>query len=128
MNTNNNINLNNYTYFNESDFNRCTPQCSIRNMDHEFMKKLDLARDMAQVPFILTSAYRDKEWEIAKNRTGKGAHTQGCAVDISCISAQNRFKLIDSLLQIGINRIGIGSDFIHVDNSPSLMQNVIWTY
>jgi hypothetical protein len=29
---------------------------------------------------------------------------------------------------VGFNRIGVANTFIHVDNDPSLPEDVIWTY
>ena len=39
-----------------------------------------------------------------------------------------RFKLISALFEVGINRIGIADNFIHIDIDPDKDENVIWTY
>ena len=51
-------------------------------MDKNFLQKLDRARDVAGVPFIITSAYRCEQHN--KNVGGKpnSAHLRGYAVDI----------------------------------------------
>lgn len=115
-------------YFQEKEFNKCTPSCSLQDMNQDFMKRLDNARRIAKIPFVLSSAYRSKEWENSHGRTGTSSHTEGRAVDILCNAPANRFSIINSLLQAGFSRIGIANSYIHVDDSPTHAQNVVWTY
>lgn len=115
-------------YFNESEFIRCTPSCSINDMDIEFMDLLDRLREKAEIPLIINCAYRSKEWDISKGRSGNSAHTKGLAVDIRCYDSTNRYRIIKAAIELGITRIGIGNGFIHIDNDKSLPQNIIWYY
>ena len=41
---------------------------------------------------------------------------------------RTRFLVLDALLAVGFNRIGIADTFIHVDSDLDKSQNVIWTY
>ena len=97
-------------YFKESEFQALTPACSLQEMQQHTMDKLDAAREKAGIPFILTSAFRSKKWELGKGRTGTGAHTTGCAVDIRCNTSANRLKIIKACLAVGFHRIGIGKN------------------
>ena len=115
-------------YFSEAEFRACAPSCSLQDMEQAFMDKLDRAREIAGIPFVLNSAYRSPKWEKAKGRTGTGAHTRGCAVDIRCRTYQNRFKIITALLEVGFCRIGVAKTYIHVDSDTTKAQNVIWDY
>ena len=115
-------------YFSEAEFRACAPSCSLQDMEQGFMDKLDRAREIAGIPFVLNSAYRSPKWEKAKGRTGTGAHTHRCAVDIRCRTYQNRFKIITALLEVGFCRIGVAKTYIHVDNDATKAQNVIWDY
>ena len=36
--------------------------------------------------------------------------------------------MLQALLSVGFNRIGVGSGFIHVDIDKSKPSDVIWTY
>ena len=92
------------------------------------MNRLDMARDIAGIPFVLTPAYRSPEWDRSKGRSGTSAHTLGCAVDIRCNTLQNRFKIVDALRKAGFRRIGIANSFIHADDSDRHTQDVIWLY
>lgn len=115
-------------YFTESEFKRCTPSCSLQDMNQETMNKLDRAREIAGIPFVLNSAYRSPEWEKDHDRSGDGSHPHRCAVDIRCNTYQNRMKIVSALLKVGFRRIGIGRTYIHVDDDPTKTQDVIWDY
>lgn len=115
-------------YFKESEFRACTPSCSLQNMEQDTMRMLDLAREIAGIPFVLNSAYRTKQWELKKNRKGTSSHTKGLAVDIRCNTDANRYKIVNALLAAGFSRIGIGCTYIHADNDLAKTQRVIWHY
>ena len=115
-------------YFRESEFRACVPSCSLQDMQQDTMNMLDMARQMAGIPFVLTSAYRTRHWDLNKGRSGNGAHTRGTAVDIRCNSDSNRYKIINALLAAGFCRIGVAKNYIHADNDVKLTQCVIWTY
>ena len=96
-------------------------------MDINFLAKLDKAREYANIPFIINSAYRSpKHPESIKNPTS--SHIKGLAVDISVKDSRQRFLVLDALIAVGFNRIGIAGTFIHVDLDLDKSQNVIWTY
>lgn len=97
-------------------------------MDQAFMNRLDRARELAGIPFVITSAYRSPEWDRGKGRSGTGAHPERVAVDIRCNTSRNRFLIVQALMHVGFNRIGIADSFIHVDGSETHDNMVIWTY
>lgn len=105
-----------YTFFSETEFNKLTPSCSLNQMNREFMERLDLARRLAGIPFVLNCAYRSSEWDKSKGRSGMSYHCLGRAVDIRCNDSTNRFKIIYALLNAGFTSIGIYKRFIHVDD------------
>ena len=95
-----------YKNFTSSEFDSPDLKGSGENMKDEFMELLQDAR-------------------TSKSRS---AHQDGYAADISCTDTKSRWLIINSLLLAGFNRIGIASNFIHVDNHPDKTQNRIWTY
>ena len=97
-------------------------------MSTNFLQLLDSARHIAKVPFVLTSAYRSKLWEQEQGRSGTSSHTKGLAVDIGVANSSDRYKILNALISIGINRIGVGENFIHADVDKDKPQSVIWHY
>ena len=97
------------------------------NMSKEFLFVLDEAREIAGIPFIINSAYRSPEHPLSiKNPSS--SHIKGLAVDIKATDSNTRFKIVQALIEVGFNRIGIADTFIHVDLDLDKTQNVIWTY
>lgn len=115
-------------YFKESEFRACVPSCSLQDMDAGFMQTLDALRAQAGIPLVLNCAYRSRAWDISKGRSGNSAHTRGKAADIRCNAGATRMKIVKAALSLGIKRIGIGKNFVHVDTDSSLPQNVIFHY
>lgn len=79
------------------------------------MEKLDTAREIARVPFKLLCGYRSPEHDISRGRSGKGYHTLGRAVDVSCVDGVSRWRIVYSCLRVGLS-VGVYSSFIHIDN------------
>jgi len=96
-------------------------------MDVDFLAKLDEAREYAEIPFIINSAYRSPEHkESIKNPTS--SHIKGLAVDIKAKDSRTRGIILEALRSVGFTRIGISKTFIHVDLDYSKSQNVTWLY
>lgn len=104
-----------YLFFSEKEFSSLTPSCSLEDMSPAFMHKLDLARSIAGIPFVLNCAFRPYEWEISHGRNGLSYHCAGRAVDVRCKSSENRYKVILACLKVGL-KVGIYKDFLHIDN------------
>lgn len=115
-------------YFKDEEFEACSPSCKREQINDGSLARLDLARNEAGIPFVLSSAYRSPAWDISKGRSGKGAHTEGRAFDVLCRDSRSRFRIIRAALAVGFTRIGVASTFIHLDDSSNLTQEVIWTY
>lgn len=114
-------------YFTENEFQKV--HCSIADLDPESLACLDQARKIAGIPFVITSAYRSKEHELRKGRSGNSAHTRGRAFDIACSTDRNRAIIVAAALKAGFTRIGIAKTFIHVDNDYHVLPSPrIWLY
>lgn len=126
--------MNDFKHFNYKEFDcKSGKGKGIDNMDKEFICLLDDARGIAGVPFKITSGYRTPEYNKALLEQGyKGSknssHTKGIAADIYAKDSFTRFKIVTALMIVGINRIGIGNNFIHCDIDEDKSQQVLWTY
>lgn len=117
-------------YFKEEEFKKLTPSCSIAQMDENLLEGLDELREAVNMPFVLTSAYRSSDWDLAKGRSGEGPHTKGMAVDISCPNSLfARRVLVEALKRPQYFKgIGIGKKFIHLDVMWRNCSPLVWGY
>ena len=102
-------------YFSEEEFNRCTPSCSLSQMDAQFLDELITARSIANVPFVLLSAYRSPDHDRSRGRSGSGYHTSGRAVDVRCTDGESRLAILEGCFATGLS-VGVYPTFIHIDN------------
>lgn len=118
--------------FSRSEF-RCKCGCNIDKVSPTFIHKLQWARELAGIPFVINSGCRCPNY----NKTVGGKPTsdhitdeaRSCeGVDIRCSNGSARFKIINAALDAGFTRIGIADTFIHLGDRRSNPQNVLWTY
>ena len=96
-------------YFAPAEFTRCIPTCSKEQMNFDFLKRLNKARRLAGIPFVLNSAFRSSEYDMQKGRTGNSYHCKGRAVDIKCLDSSSRAVIVSALIKCGFNGIGISN-------------------
>jgi len=93
----------------------------------DFVDILDRARDIAGIPFIITSGYRTMdENDLLPGSAKDSAHLSGLAVDLLADNSITRFKITKALISVGLCRIGIYQTHLHVDNDLSKPQGVMW--
>lgn len=117
-----------YKYFDYSEFDSPDLPGSGVQMEPRFLELLDKARDIAGVPFRINSGFRTLEHNQKVGGSQKSSHMRGWAVDISARNSEKRFIILNALIKVGFNRIGIAKTFIHVDCDPALPGGVMWTY
>ena len=101
-----------YRYFTDAE---------VAGLQPAFVERLDLAREMAGVSFVITEG-------LAKggSHVKKSAHEAGWAVDLRCSSSHQRFRILRALFAAGFTRIGVYDRHIHVDADPTKPQEVTW--
>ena len=115
-------------YFSIEEFSSPDHKGSGINMQQSFLVLLDQARDIAGIPFKITSGYRTKEHNAKVGGVPNSSHTKGYAADIAITSSLQRYTILNALLKVGFNRVGISDTFLHVDNDPDKLANVLFTY
>ena len=109
-------------YFKPSEF------ACYEKLSPDLLARLDRAREIAGVPFVVTSDYRTPAQNVAAHGSVNSSHLRGLAVDIACHSALDRYSIIFGALAAGFTRIGIGRTFVHLDVDSSLPNPRIWNY
>lgn len=107
----------------------------IGGLDETFVEKLDRARHIAQIPFVITSGLRTPEENqslVAKGAAPDSAHLYGTAVDLRVENNHEVFLILSSAFAVGINRFGIYVDaanqptHVHLDVDKEKVPEVIW--
>lgn len=91
-------------------------------MDSRLVDKLDFARSLAKVPFIITQGRPG----LHSPSSITGAHPKGLAVDIACTRSHDRMKMVAAAIIAGFKRIGVYDRHIHLDIDETLPQEVLW--
>ena len=120
-------------FFNYTEFDSPDELGSGKQMSEKILDMLDLAREKFDKPIKITSGFRTEAYNKDLKARGykassKSSHLKGLAVDIHCNNSKDRFELVDILLDVGFNRIGIANTFIHADIDEAKPSHVIWTY
>lgn len=106
-----------FKYFKESE---------IAGLNRTLVQKLDLAREHAGIPFIITSGLRTLDLNAEVGGVADSSHLAGLAVDLLVKDSTARFLILKALIDQGFTRIGIYVTHIHTDIDTSKPQNVIW--
>ena len=115
-------------WFTYEEFDSPDVPGSGHQMREEFLEKLDLAREIASVPFRINSGMRSHDWNYKCGGSPSSSHLIGWAADISATTSNRRLLVVRALLQAGFTRIGVADTFVHVDCDPDKVENVMWLY
>lgn len=115
-------------YFKRSEFDSPDLKNSGVLMSSTLLNMLDKARELANIPFIISSGYRTSFHNKKVGGVKDSSHLKGLAVDIVCNNSSDRFLIICALLQVGFTRIGIKDNSIHCDIDFKKDNPVIWLY
>ena len=113
------------TNFSRDEF-KC-PCCDASDINVGFVLRLQLARDAIGKSMAINSGYRCKSRNEAVGGVESSAHRKGLAADIRCLNSSDRMALL-SILPDFFTRIGVASNFIHVDIDESKSPDVMWLY
>lgn len=115
-----------WRHFELSEF--ACPCCGRNEISGAFVGLLDQARELVGVPFRVSSGYRCQ----AHNRQVGGArnseHLVGLAADILTPTSESRFLVVSAVLQVGIRRVGVHGQFVHLGVSRSHPGDVLFLY
>lgn len=111
-------------YFKSSEFS-CKCGCGFNNMNQDVLMMLDLARSMAEIPFFINCGCRCVKHNKEVGGVEDSSHLSGLAVDIRVHNDFVRYRIINSLLKVGFERVLIYDSFVHVDLDNSKVHPII---
>lgn len=123
-------------HFNEDEF-RChdkngnpCPHCGGKVIVvPALIDALETLREFVGIPIQITSGYRCAKHNAEVGGEPNSAHLTGEAADFWVSGSKDRFRFIEAIAFYGPTRYGISRrDFIHVDVSKALPQEVCWVY
>ena len=115
------------SFFKYTEFD-CKCGCKKNNISKVLVEKLDTARRISGVPFIINSGCRCEEHNQEVGGSKTSSHLKGLAVDIKATDSVTRFKIHKALIQAGFERLGVSKDFLHCDIDFEKTLGVEWTY
>lgn len=104
------------------------------DINENLINKLNIIRTLYDKPMTVTSGARCMKHNKHVGGSNKSAHTphpvskQCRAVDIAVVNGEDRYTLLSLAMAVGIKRIGIGSNFIHMDVAWDLPSPNIFVY
>jgi len=121
-------------YFKAEEFDSPDAPGSGEIMDFDFVTTLDKIRSDFGQPIHINSGVRSAKHNEEVGGVESSAHTEGHAADITIfhrvpgIVSFRRARIVMLAIVHGIKRIGIGKNFVHLDNSPTHPSPRIWLY
>jgi len=95
----------------------------------DLVAKLDRICDLIELHITITSGTRCQRYNRKVNGTPGSPHVaqegESHAAHVRSPNASFRFAFLAAALPM-FKRIGVGKDFIHIDDDPTLPPNVIW--
>lgn len=112
--------------FRKSEFT-CKCGCGKNYISKSLMYKLETAREIAGIPFIVTSGYRCEKHNKNVGGVPNSTHTRGLASDIKYSNDNELFCIVNGLIKAGFLRILIypKRKFVHVDIDYNLRVRII---
>ena len=113
--------------------------CGYENISQTTVDKLQKARDYLNRPIHVRSGCRCPKYNATlPNSKPDSSHIftydkASHAADVSLtrtgeMDCQQRWDLLEALLESGFRRVGIKKYFIHVDDDPEKDDKCVWTY
>lgn len=118
-----------FEYFTYSEFDQPgLPGSGARYMSTDFIHMLDAVRRAVGFPLVVTSGYRSPEYNEEVGGVANSSHIKGLAVDLAAPTDDMKYEIAQAAISQGINRIGWGRTFIHLDIDKDKTPNVVWNY
>ena len=104
---------------------RC-PCCMKDWVDIRLVRYVEEIEEEVGSALEITSGYRCEGYNLEVGGFETSSHLKGLAVNLGCEEARLRWRILKAAIELGINRIGIGDRFVHVDIDRLKEKRVVW--
>lgn len=94
-------------------------------IDEDALDRLEYARKLVGLPFVILSAYRDPLHNAKVGGAPLSMHKQGKAFDIR-LAGHDKAQLLKACQRAGFTGFGFYSTFLHVDTGKPRTWGKIW--
>jgi uncharacterized protein YcbK (DUF882 family) len=100
------------------------------NLHPELLAVLSELEHRMGFELTVNSGYRDPEHNGDVGGVEDSEHTYDPAkgADVFCRRSVTRYRMLKELFAMGVTRIGIGKEFIHIGVAGDKPQHVCWDY
>lgn len=96
------------------------------------IETLNHVRGLYGAPMLINSGPRCPEHNRREGGAEDSEHLvvePGCeGADVACVGSRQRYLLVAAAYAAGVERIGVGSSFVHLGVSARLDPQVLWLY
>lgn len=105
------------------------PDCDKRSVSQEHLNRVQLAREIANFPFPVTSGGRCPNHPNEIHRQKPADHQKGNGVDVAA-NGVTRGNIVKAGIAAGCNAIGVAKTFVHLGYREDLPEGHItmWVY
>ena len=104
------------------------PCCGANYIDIRLERLVGHIEQRAGEKLTITSGYRCRKHNRMVGGSETSSHLKGLAADILTDISRLRYRVIGEAIRLGFHRIGVGSNFVHLDIDRQKAPRVIWVY
>lgn len=107
---------------------QCKCGCGRNEIDPRVVTLHQAIEEECMVEVPVNSGFRCHEHNKKVGGELKSSHVKGLAMDLRCETSGQRYDFIRAAMHLGVYRIGIGKNFVHIDIDRQKDPRVIWLY
>ena len=113
---------------NFSSYEFACPCCGYEGIDPQIVLFCQGVRDEVGHPVKITSGCRCFQHNLDVGGSAGSDHLIGKGVDISCTTSKLRYAIVRAAMRVGVTRLGVGKNIVHIGINEVNPQEVIWVY
>ena len=114
-------------YFSDEEI-QCKCGCGFLKVVPTFFDKVNTVREIINHPLTVTSWCRCPNHNARVGGKSTSSHLKGLAVDLHAFTNYIRYRILLAVGSVGFRGVGVGEDFIHLDDDPDKPPNRFWIY